>query len=1000
MSFGRFRQYTCGCSYYVNRREQLFLPQVQLEAHTTVLAHTSRTVLKQTFSNPSSENIKQCTYMFPLYDGVSVVAFTCRVGSRVLRGVVKERGKAKATFDAAVSRGESAGLFEQLPEASDCFSTRLGNIPANEKVYVEISYVGELKHDAEADGIRFTIPTRIAPRYGALSSTQAGEGSSVQETGGIGFTVDAEVAEGSFIRGIQSPTHPIAVTMGNTSTSAHEDPVMHRASATLSLKTTELDKDFVLIVLTKETGTPKALLESHATIPNQKALMLTLVPRFSLPRIDLEVVFVADRSGSMQGNVATLVSALKVFLKSLPLGVRFNICSFGSNHSFLWPKSQAYSRDSVNEALAHVETFAANYGGTETFAALQATIENRFTDIPCEVMLLTDGDIWHQNDLFTYLNNEVQKSKPELRIFALGIGDGVSHALIEGVARAGNGFAQTVNNNEKLDSKVIRMLKGGLSPHTFDYDLEVKYEDVDEDFEIVDRVADSLRVILGEGKPNDNAAEKQENTPISFFSHSSAPSGQEKPPSAENDTTDPFAHLPAISVPKIIQTPQTIPSLFPFSRTSVYLLFSGESAQKTPKSITLRARSDHGPLELEIPVEVLKTPGETVHQLAARKAILELEEGRGWIYEAKDKNHQQSLIKDMYPSRFDEMVQREGVRIGLQYQVGGKWCSFVAVKDNNNMGDMPGLQGSKNKGRESPILQESDDKGRESALEFEVDESSSGSDMGFGAFDDSIPAYQSKPSARASGRSFGGSTFGAMKAAAAPAGPQLFGAPNHSYLAMSGFGNASVDAAAASPTPQSYFAANRGYQKASAMPLSADARFISTRSAQPPTQHSQEPAAMGGVRSRRGGLMSMGAQAPPARQNNSVDAMQCPQMSWSGSKNTWASTDSMATESYSTPQTDNEKVHAIIGLQDFEGWWEKSQELDGLLSHVRVDKESNGREWTTMLVVKWLEEIMGRENEVWELVVEKARSWLQGKLPDKESLERLEKEVMNFIMGF
>lgn len=44
---------------------------------------------------------------------------------------------------------------------------------------VEIEYVGELK--VEGEGTRFTVPTRIAPRYGAaapsaMSGWQASEG--------------------------------------------------------------------------------------------------------------------------------------------------------------------------------------------------------------------------------------------------------------------------------------------------------------------------------------------------------------------------------------------------------------------------------------------------------------------------------------------------------------------------------------------------------------------------------------------------------------------------------------------------------------------------------------------------------------------------------------------------------------------------------------------------------------------------------------------------------
>lgn len=158
----------CGCYYLPSvdaYNTKKYLPQVDLKAHTTVLSTASRTVLSQTFVNPSSvTGIKEGKYVFPLYDGVSVVGFICQVESRiVISGSVKEKAKAKEEYDAAVERGETAGLLEQ-GLTSDVFMTSLGNILAGEKISVTITYIGELKHDAGLDGIRFTIPTRISPR--------------------------------------------------------------------------------------------------------------------------------------------------------------------------------------------------------------------------------------------------------------------------------------------------------------------------------------------------------------------------------------------------------------------------------------------------------------------------------------------------------------------------------------------------------------------------------------------------------------------------------------------------------------------------------------------------------------------------------------------------------------------------------------------------------------------------------------------------------------------
>ncbi|RDL38783.1 uncharacterized protein BP5553_03123 [Venustampulla echinocandica] len=669
----------CGCYYLVDsteryrRHEKHYLPLVSSSFHSRILSTTSSTVLTQNFTNPSpSEPVKECIYEFPLYDGVSVVKFTCRIGEDVLHGIVKESVDAKAIFDSAVAKGKTAALLEQAPQAADVFSIKLGNIPAGGKVVVETTYIGELKAH-ESDGVRFTIPTSIAPRYGSRSdpTTFGSVRAHAQHEGGVQIVVDVDMPTGSSIKGLQSPSHPIAVSMGTVSTASEADPAMSKASATLSLGSATLEKDFVLIVQVKDIGTPKAILETHPTIPNHRALMATLVPKFALPTCHPEIVFVADRSGSMQGNIPMLVSAMKVFLKSMPAGVKFNICSFGSSFSFLWPNSQSYTADNLAEAIRHVGTFDSNMGGTQTFEAIEATVTRRWSDLPLEIMLLTDGDIWDQDELFTYINQQVEETKGNIRIFPLGIGGGVSHSLIEGVARAGNGFAQAVQNGERLDSCVVRMLRGALSPHITDYSLEVKYEHEDDEFEVIDKVTDGMKILLSDSEESQapsKALDGKEPT-ISLFDSTA---NLEPDLGASRGPT-----LPTISPPKLLQAPNKIPSLFPFSRTTVYLLLSPETYQRNPTAIVLRATSAHGPLALEIPIELLPSPQDTIHKLAAKKAVQDLEEGRGWIYDAKDQKG--ILIKDRYPSRLDELVTKEGVRLGEKFQIPSKWCSFVAV---------------------------------------------------------------------------------------------------------------------------------------------------------------------------------------------------------------------------------------------------------------------------------------------------------------------------------
>ncbi|MCJ1284389.1 hypothetical protein MMC26_003720 [Xylographa opegraphella] len=1051
----------CGCYYYTpsrdsfNRRGLSHLPPVDSEAHATILSTNSRTKLHQTFTNDTGNAVPECIYAFPLYDGVSVVKFTCNIGGRLLRGIVEEKNAARTTYDEAVAKGETAGLLEQSAAASDVFSTRLGNVPAGESVIVEIEYVCELRQDAETNGIRFTIPKSIAPRYGSVSNIESASNPSSVQDGSIKIVVDALMPSGSFIQGIQSPSHPIAVTMGTTSTEPRTDPSMTRASATLALGETGLKKDFVLIVLAKDNGTPKAILETHPTIPNHRALMLTLVPKFSLPPSRPEIVFVADRSGSMSGEkMRMLISALKVLLKSLPLGVKFNICSFGTSHTFLFSQSMSYTRETLATATSHLERFAADMGGTETFAAIMATIKRRFRDIPLEIILLTDGDIWQQEDLFTYLNEEVEKSKGGIRVFPLGIGIGVSHALIDGIARAGIGFSQAVQDGEKLENRLVRMLKGALSPHVTDYSLEVKYEvESEEDgFEMIDvfdKVTDGLKCSLAEvenEKPKPQA-------PISLFNTDEEPAAKEAP-IAKGDR---YADLPILPPPKLIQAPHKIPPLFPFNRTTVYLLMSPNTVQKDPTSVVLRGTSAHGPLEIEIPVEILSTPAETVHQLAARKIMQELEEGRGWIFDTKDDKG--TLLQEKFPSKFSDMVEREAVRLGVQFRIAGKWCSFVAVAQDDGAGGNEKAQAGSGTAYSGKSIGEMRVVGGFQSLKRKA---SAASSAGLSRYHALIGAllgrrdcrFSSKPS-RPDHEWLPSDTSSVLDRSNLRESAEVNGssvrADQADLCALTGTNTSKSDVqqgiAKKSMTPKGHmsqatpysslqrplsstgllhqnpFTRGRGISNAvtaggalfgtssnlSAIPhdyysTSSRASFGPVAAFRPSTVSASTTGAaipFGGARNaaaaitetvclmsavssndREASAMTRGAESSDSEEDprglsvmdddddDDDEELRSPQPY------------PPATGSHQAQASDAENVLRIIALQDFEGSWDWREDMLAIMGLSRVPEKAGLQDgtrrkiWVTLLVVVWLREKMGTEEEVWELVVEKATAWL------------------------
>lgn len=606
------------------------------------------------------------------------MSFKCTIGDRAIEGIVKKREDAKKEFEEAKQAGLVAGLMEQSYQASDIFKTTLGNVPGEATLQVDIQFIGELRQDFQTEGIRFTLPAELFPRYGSPSASFPLP-SSFSSKAGFTATVDIQLPEGVAIKAVQSPSHPIDVSIGTTSANADAAPSISVASATIAQAKAEVDTDFVVIVTPSKIGEPAALLETHTTLPNQRALMTSLIPKFVLPAETPEIVFVCDRSGSMSSNMEDLKRALSIFIKSLPAGVSFNICSFGSHFDFLWPSSRLYDQRSVDEAVKLIGKFKADYGGTEMYEPIQATFKKRHAGLDLEVFVLTDGGIWGQERLFELINGESRKAGGNMRLFSLGIGSGASTSLVEGIARAGNGFAQFVADNEKMDRKVVRMLKASLYPHINNFKLELEYggDEDSEDFEVVDAQS---TIVDADTPPNAKPADAR---PV-FKTDESSTGDVEKVISLfdENarfyDAPPPaVAPLPNFGPQPFVQTPSTIPPLFPLHRSTVYVFLNETAPQKSIKSVVLSADSKHGKLKLDIPVTDVGR-GATIHQLAARKESHELEEGRGFIASAQDEKGLSG--RDRVPAQWDAIVEREGVFYGQRYQVANRWCSFVAVE--------------------------------------------------------------------------------------------------------------------------------------------------------------------------------------------------------------------------------------------------------------------------------------------------------------------------------
>ncbi|PVF97084.1 VIT-domain-containing protein [Serendipita vermifera] len=421
-----------------NIRDQY--PLVQSRCHYNIVDVYSITELVQDYhsSAPISRDVE---YVFPLPPGAAVCSFKAVIDNKkTIKGVVKEKGQAKTEYKAAVAQGKTAGLLEQ--EHPDVFRVSLGNIKPNQKISVHISFISIVTHDASSpQTLRITMPTSIAPRYGSPPANIPWWKPNNHNR----FDLTVAIQMNKAITSVSSPSHPIGLTLGCAEKELKGDFEPSKAFVYLG-DSAFLEKDIVVVISAQGLDVPRCSVErwlaSEGGGETTDAYALTLVPKFDFPPLpNQEYIFLVDRSGSMEGGrMESVKASLQIMLRSLPSrDTTFNIVSFGSSYSSLWPTSQAYSAESVEQASKHVDTFSANFGGTELRSAIQFALKGRTSAksssnaaAPTSVFLLTDGEAWDLDGVLHEISTAVKAAKDDkglLRTFVLGVGNEVSTAI-------------------------------------------------------------------------------------------------------------------------------------------------------------------------------------------------------------------------------------------------------------------------------------------------------------------------------------------------------------------------------------------------------------------------------------------------------------------------------------------------------------------------------------------------------------------------------------------
>nr|XP_046265421.1 von Willebrand factor A domain-containing protein 5B1 isoform X2 [Scatophagus argus] len=205
----------------------------------------------------------------------------------------------------------------------------------------------------------------------------------------------------------------------------------------------------------------------HKDILCSPVLMLNFCPDLlceplELHRATRELLFIVDRSGSMSGtNIHRVKEAMVVALKSLPSGTMLNIVGFGTTIKPLFTSSKLCTDVTLMQAYEYVQRMRADMRGTNLLGALSWVYQQPMQrSYPRQVFIITDGSISNVAKVLEM----VRRNTCAGRCFGLGLGPRACRRLLQGVAKLTGGTTEFLDDEERLQPKLIKSLKKAFEP--------------------------------------------------------------------------------------------------------------------------------------------------------------------------------------------------------------------------------------------------------------------------------------------------------------------------------------------------------------------------------------------------------------------------------------------------------------------------------------------------------------------------------------------------------
>jgi len=416
-----------------------------------ILPVGARLLVRHTFRS-EEEKPQEVIYAFGLPRDAALRRFRISGEGFSARSELRTVEKAVEAYEKGMEEGHLAAMARQYQDG--VVNLSVGNIRPGEEVTVLLEVLAGV--EAHDDGLRFRFPFTLAPAYHSkarMAEVRPGYGeielpgdefgdvilpqfasdaSSLHEVGfDLSVTVPGPISE------VSSPSHPL-----RTVSRSH-------GHSRLSLATARDLPDRDLVIDVRSADAKGAVLTG--TDSQGKGRFAALIPSPNFGETAEEprrIVFVLDRSGSMQGApIAQARKALEACLAALSEEDRFGIVAF-DNTAEVFKKdlvaADMKNREKAAEFLAKIDA----RGGTELAAAIQAAAKI-FDREAGDIMLLTDGQVSGIDPIIGTAR------ATGLRVHCLGIGSAGQDFFLARLARETGAVSRSVTPRERVDLTAV-----------------------------------------------------------------------------------------------------------------------------------------------------------------------------------------------------------------------------------------------------------------------------------------------------------------------------------------------------------------------------------------------------------------------------------------------------------------------------------------------------------------------------------------------------------------